>query len=100
MNAAQYIREAAQAADLNDESSMFDALELIQNAAGRDAAALPAALLDVLCSLDMSDPSEMYDMLILLGASHPIQKCACGADLGDGEGFNGQCGNCADRDQA
>jgi hypothetical protein len=23
--------------------------------------------------------------------------CACGASLGDGEGFNGLCGNCADR---
>ncbi|MEI6232899.1 MAG: hypothetical protein WCT04_07600 [Planctomycetota bacterium] len=25
------------------------------------------------------------------------EKCACGASLGDGEGYDGKCGNCADK---
>jgi hypothetical protein len=73
ITAAQHIRQVAEAADLNDESSMYDALEIVIAAASRDAAAMPEALYDVLCSMDMSDPSEMYDVLILLGASHPAE---------------------------
>jgi len=26
-----------------------------------------------------------------------VETCACGAPLDDGEGYDGQCGNCADR---
>ena len=25
------------------------------------------------------------------------EQCACGTSLGDGEGYDGKCGNCADR---
>ena len=49
-------------ADLTDESSMLDTLQLIMQ---RD---LPANTALYLSCVDMDDPSQMYDALVHLGA--------------------------------
>jgi hypothetical protein len=56
----QFIAQIAANADLNDESSMFDALEII----GRSIAANGTDDQKLYFScVDMEDPSQMYDAL-------------------------------------
>ena len=66
MNASQYISNVAQNADLNDESSMFDALELIADAIAQGGNADQE--LYISC-VDRDDPSQMYDALVHFGAA-------------------------------
>jgi hypothetical protein len=61
------ITEIAQKADLNDKSSMADALNEIAKQR------LAPGQVEYLFCVDMDDPSQMYDALIHFGAVAPSQ---------------------------
>jgi hypothetical protein len=84
----------------NGESTMAEAHTIVE--AVNESEAIQKAISWAHDEHPMTDPR--FDPIVSVDSVEEFygdeDRCACGASLDDGEGYDGKCGNCADRAEA